>query len=70
MPQIKLTVEHEDGTSECLSFPLSGDVSDLNGIDEAVERFKHAALPQIERLLLTQSQSLAIAQEKKTLVGS
>jgi hypothetical protein len=67
MPQIKLTIENDDGSSKSFSFPLSGDLSNLNGIDESVEQFKRAALPEVERFLLTQSQKHAVAQEKKTL---
>ncbi len=67
MPQIKLTLENEDGSSQTLRFDLAGDLNNLDGIDEAVEQFKRAALPEVERLLLTQSQERTVAQEKKTL---
>ncbi len=67
MPQIKVIVKHDDGSSQTLSYDLNGDLSHLDGIDEAVEQFKRSALPEVENLLLTQSQEQAVAQEKKTL---
>lgn len=68
MPQIELTVRRDDGRCETRTFSLAGDLTDLDAIDEAVERFKNAALPQVEQVLMTQAQEDAFAQEKKTLL--
>ena len=47
-------------------FALSGDLDTLDGIDESVEQFRLAALPQVEKTLLEQAQERTIAKEKKT----
>jgi len=65
MPQITLTLTHDDGSRTERTFPLHGDLDHLNDIDEAVERFKNQALPQIEQELLTQAHARAVAREKK-----
>jgi len=65
MPQIELTVRRDDGRCETHTFALTGDLTDLDAIDEAVERFKNAALPQVEQVLMTQAQEHAVAQAKK-----
>jgi len=65
MPQIELTIRRDDGRSETHTFPLTSDLTDLDAIDEAVERFKSAALPQVELTLLTQAQEDAAEQVKK-----
>ena len=65
MPRIRLIVEQEDGTQSEQSFELAGDLDCLDGIDEAVENFKNAALPKVEQHLLKQAQERAIAQKKK-----
>lgn len=67
MPKILVTLLNEDGTQTQQSFELEGDLNCLDGIDQAVENFKNAALPKVEQLLLQQAQERAIAQEKKTL---
>ena len=69
MPKIRLIVEDDAGNQTEKTFPLSGDLDTLDGIDEAVEHFKRAALPQVERELLSQAQERAVEQEKKTLTG-
>jgi len=70
MPQIVLTIRNDDGTTVERAFELTGDLDSLDGIDEAVERFKNAALPQVEQHLVLRSQDRAVAQEKKTLPQS
>jgi len=67
MPQILLTIRNDDGTMTERTFDLTGDLGSLDAIDEAVELFKNAALPEVEHLLLSQAQDKAVAQEKKTL---
>ncbi len=67
MPQIALTLRHEDGTISEHIFDLQGDLDTLDGIDEAIEQFKNAALPQVEQQLLAQAQERLVAQEKKTV---
>ena len=66
MPQIELTIRSDDGRAETRVFALEGGVNDLDAIDEAVERFRNTALPQVEQVLLTQAQERAVAQEKKS----
>ncbi len=66
MPQIQLVVRHDDGTTTEQTFDLGSDVTDLDAIDEAVEQFKNAALPQVEQQLLSHVQERLAAQEKKT----
>lgn len=70
MPKIRIIVEDDQGNQTEQVHDLSGDLSNLSSIDEAVEQFKNAALPQIEQTLLEQAQSSAVAQEKKTLPDS
>ncbi len=65
MPKIVLIVEDEQGERREQVFLLSGDLDTLDGIDEAVEHFKNAALPQVEQELLTRALERAAAQEKK-----
>ena len=65
MAQISLTLRHEDGTTAEQTFDLTGDLDTLDGIDEAVEAFKNACLPQVEQQLLVQAQERVLAQEKK-----
>ena len=67
MPQIVLTIRNDDGTSTERSFDLTGNLDSLDAIDEAVEQFKNAALPEVEQPLLSAAQDKALAQEKKTL---
>lgn len=67
MPKIRIIVEDDQGNQTEQVHDLAGDLSDLDSIDEAVEQFKSAALPQIEQTLLEQAQASAVAQEKKTL---
>jgi hypothetical protein len=59
MPRIRLVVEDDLGqplssTSERI-YVLEGPCDTLDNIDEAVERFKNAALPEVEKLLLEQA---------------
>jgi len=70
MPKIRLIVEHDDGYQTEQTYELSGDLEHLDGIDEAVEGFKNAALPQVEQQLLSQAQARAVAQEKKTAAAA
>lgn len=67
MSNIRLTLEDDNGTKTEQTFALCGDLDTLDGIDDAVEQFRLAALPQVEKTLLEQAQERAIAQEKKTL---
>ena len=68
MPQIIVTVRDDDGKESQHVFELAAaELSNLDAIDAAVERFKNAALPQLEQQLLTRAQEMALAQEKKTL---
>jgi hypothetical protein len=69
MSRIRLIVEDDTGRSTEQTFELRGDLEHLDGIDEAVEHFKNAALPQVEQQLLQQAQERALAQEKKTQVS-
>jgi hypothetical protein len=65
MPKIRLIIEDDAGHQTEQTFVLTGDLESLDGIDEAVERFKNAALPPIEQQLLTQAQERALEEEKK-----
>lgn len=65
MPKIRLIIEDDNGHQTEQSFDLSGDLESLDGIDEAVEQFKNAALPPIEQQLLAKAQAHALEQEKK-----
>jgi hypothetical protein len=67
MPTIRLILEDDNATKTEQTFALSGDLDTLDGIDEAVEQFRLAALPQVEKTLLEQAQERTIAKEKKTL---
>ena len=67
MPQIVLTIRNDDGTTTERTFDLPGDLDSLDAIDEAVEQFKNAALPEVEQHLVSAAQDKAVAQEKKTL---
>ena len=69
MPKIRLIIEDDDTNRTEKSFDLVGDLDSLDGIDEAVEQFKKAALPQMEQHLLTRAQEHAVQEEKKTLPG-
>ena len=56
MPRIRLVVEDDQGqplvpASEQV-YVLEGDCDTLDDIDDAVEKFKNTALPQVEKLLL------------------
>ena len=66
MPKIRLIVEDDSGHETEHTYELSGDLDHLDGIDEAVEQFKTAALPRVEQHLLSQAQARAVAREKKT----
>lgn len=65
MPQIEVTVRCDDGRSKTLTFALADDLNDLDAIDEAVEAFKNAALPQVEQALLAQNQERVIEHAQK-----
>ena len=62
MARIRLIVDNDDGTVHQQSFELTGDLDCLDGIDEAVEVFKNAALPQVEQHLLSKAQDRALHQ--------
>ena len=42
-PKIRIILENNDGTIAEKSYPLTGDLDHLDGIDEAVEEFKNEA---------------------------
>jgi hypothetical protein len=71
MPRIRLILEDDNGlplSAEAEQvYPLDGNCDTLNQIEEAVEKFKNAALPQVEQTLLAQTQQRFLRQEKKTL---
>ena len=48
------------------SFPVQGNLDDLAGIDEAVEKFRIEACPQIEKELFAQALERTVSEEKKT----
>jgi hypothetical protein len=69
MPRIRLVVEDDNGqplsnTAERL-YVLEGQCDTLDDIDEAVEKFKNAALPEVEKLLLDQAQEQFNASPSK-----
>jgi len=69
MPRIKVIVEDDNGlpltdTAECI-YVLEGSCETLDDIDEAVERFKNTALPDVEKLLLQQTQKQFVADPLK-----
>jgi len=69
MPRIRLILEDDNGTplpeNAERVYPLEGDCDTLNQIEEAVDKFKNDALPQVEQTLLEQAQLRFTAQEKK-----
>jgi hypothetical protein len=67
MPQIRLTLTDDHGKNIERVFYLDSDLDTLEQIEQAVERFKQAALPDVEKALLTQAQQRFVTQEKKTL---
>ena len=68
MPKIRLIIEDDAGQQTEQTFALSGDLESLDGIDEAVEQFKNAALPQVEQQLLAKAQAGVQEEEKKNSV--
>jgi len=68
MPIIRLIVEDDAGQQTEQSFVLVGDLESLDGIDEAVEQFKNAALPHIEQQLWDHAQARALEGDKKNEV--
>ena len=65
MTKIHLILEDEEGGQLKRSFSLVGDLESLDGIDEAVEGFSRAALPQIEAHLVEEAQKRAVEEAKK-----
>ena len=70
MPRVRPIVEDDQGNQTQQSYPLEGSCDTLNQIEEAVEKFKNQALPQIEEILLQQAQERFATREKKTPPGS
>lgn len=72
MPRIRLILEDEQGNplpeSPDQVYLLDGQCDTLNQIEAAVEKFKNAALPQLEQTLLTKAQQRFVNEEKKTEV--
>ncbi len=66
MPEIRLTITDDNGNRAQRVFRLEGDLNTLGQIEEAVEQFRHQALPDVEQTLLSQAQERFVAQEKKT----
>ncbi len=69
MPRIRLILEDDNGTplldhAERI-YLLEGRCDTLNQIEEAVEKFKNAALPDVEQTLLDDAQQRFTTQEKK-----
>jgi hypothetical protein len=67
MPKIHVILENEDGQKTQQTFDLPKKLDTLGEIDEAVEQFKNATLPQLEQQLFQESQERIVVQEKKTL---
>ena len=69
MPRIRLVLEDDQGqplapASEQV-YVLEGRCDTLDDIDEAVEKFKNTALPDVEKLLLEQAQKQFVADPEK-----
>lgn len=69
MPRIRLVVEDDNGqplaAAEERVYILEGGCDTLDNIDEAVEKFKNTALPELEKALLEQAQQQFVADPKK-----
>ena len=69
MPRIRLILEDDNGNplpdTDARVYALEGDCDTLNQIEEAVEKFKNTALPQVEHTLLEAAQQRFTTQEKK-----
>ena len=69
MPRIRLILEDDNGqplpTNAPQIYALDGQCDTLNQIEAAVEKFKNAALPQLEQTLLAQAQHRFVGEEKK-----
>ena len=63
-PKIRIILENNDGTIAEKSYPLTGDLDHLDGIDEAVEEFKNEALPELEKKLLAQALKRSMSELK------
>jgi hypothetical protein len=65
MPRVRLILEDDQGNQSEQTYALEGQCDTLNQIETAVERFKHQALPHMERALLTQAQERFAAQAQE-----
>jgi hypothetical protein len=69
MPRIRLIVEDDAGEplshSAEFVYVLDGHCDTLDNIDDAVEKFKNEALPQVEHLLLDEAQAQFTANPSK-----
>ncbi len=69
MPEIHLTVIDDCGNHTQQVYRLEAELNTLDQIEQAVEKFKQQALPDVEKVLLTQAQEQFVEQEKKTNTG-
>lgn len=69
MPRIRLILEDDNGAplpeNAERVYLLEGNCDTLNQMEEAVEKFKNAALPDVEQTLLQEAQQRFTTQEKK-----
>jgi len=65
MPKARLILEDENGVTTEQIYDLPEGITNLDGIDEAVEQFRLEALPVLEKQLLAKLQQTAVQQEKK-----
>jgi len=69
MPRIRLVIEDDNGNllpeNAQQVYLLEGDCDTLNQIEDAVEKFKNQALPQLEQTLLTNSQQRFVSAGEK-----
>jgi len=70
MSRIRLILEDDNGnplpTNAQQIYALDSQCDTLNQIEAAVEKFKNAALPQLEQTLLAQAQHRFLGEEKKS----
>jgi|HubBroStandDraft_3_1064219.scaffolds.fasta_scaffold594136_2 hypothetical protein len=70
MARIRLILEDDNGkplpTNAQQIYALDSQCDTLNQIEAAVEKFKNAALPQLEQTLLAQAQYRFLGEEKKS----
>jgi hypothetical protein len=67
MPKVRLILDDDNGVTTEQIYDLPEGITNLDGIDEAVEQFRLEALPVLEKQLLEKLQQTAVQQEKKTV---